>query len=102
MIKVVITDLSGAVHELAAKPGDSIMQLARAAQLPVAGDCNGSLACATCHMIVDPEWAGKLAPVSEDEEAMLDAVFNLSPTSRLSCQIRMTPALDGIRLALPA
>eukprot|EP01037_Dinobryon_pediforme_P001454 gene1454-1475_t len=78
------------------------MQLARASELPVPGDCNGSLACATCHMIVDPEWAGKLTPVNEDEEAMLDAVFNLSPTSRLSCQIRMTPELDGIRLALPA
>jgi 2Fe-2S ferredoxin len=102
MFTVVITDKSGAVHELTAKPGESVMQLARASGLPVPGDCNGSLACATCHMIVDPEWAGKLSPVSEDEEAMLDAVFNLSPTSRLSCQIRMTPELDGIRLALPA
>jgi 2Fe-2S ferredoxin len=102
MFTVVITDKSGAVHELKAKPGESVMQLARASELPVPGDCNGSLACATCHMIVDPEWAAKLAPVSEDEEAMLDAVFNLSPTSRLSCQIRMTPELDGICLALPA
>ena len=102
MIKVIITDAAGVVHELKAKPGESIMQLARASELPVPGDCNGSLACATCHMIVDPAWAGRLTPVSYDEEAMLDAVFNLSPTSRLSCQIRMSPELDGIRLALPA
>ncbi len=97
-----ITDTAGTVHTLDAKPGDSVMQIARAAELPVPGDCNGSLACATCHMIVDPAWSDRIPPVSDDEEAMLDAVFNLSPTSRLSCQIRITPALDGIRLALPA
>ena len=102
MVRVIITDAVGRVHELEAKPGESIMQVARASDLPVPGDCNGSLACATCNMIVDPAWAGRLAPVSDDEEAMLDAVFNLSPTSRLSCQIRATPELDGIRLALPA
>ena len=102
MATVFITDAAGRTHALQAKPGESIMQLARASDLPVPGDCNGSLACATCHVIVDPAWAGRLAPVSDDEEAMLDAVFNLSPTSRLSCQIRMSPELDGIRLALPA
>ena len=82
--------------------GDSIMQLARAAGMPVLGECNGSLACATCHVIVDDAWAGQLPPVSDDEEAMLDSVFDLSPTSRLSCQIRLTDALDGIRVRLPA
>lgn len=81
--------------------GDSVMQLARAAGLPVLGECNGSLACATCHVIVDPDWVGKLAPPSDDEEAMLDTVFDLQPTSRLSCQIRLSPALDGIRMSLP-
>ena len=78
------------------------MQLARAADLPVAGECNGSMACATCHMVVDPAWAELLPEVSDDEEAMLDTVFNLSPTSRLSCQIRLSPELDGIRLSLRA
>ena len=81
--------------------GDTIMQLARAAGLPVLGECEASLACATCHMIVDPAWAEKLDPPSDDEEAMLDTVFDLRPTSRLSCQIRLSPALDGIRLTLP-
>jgi 2Fe-2S ferredoxin len=102
MLKVIVTDAAGTAHLLTGKPGDSVMQLARAADLPVLGECNGSMACATCHMVVDPAWAGRLDPVSDDEEAMLDTVFHLTPTSRLSCQIRMTPELDGIRLSLRA
>lgn len=87
---------------LTGRAGDTLMQLARAAGLPVLGECNGSLACATCHVIVDPAWAGLLPPVSDDEEAMLDSVFDLTPTSRLSCQILLTDALDGLRASLPA
>lgn len=87
---------------LRGQPGDSVMQLARAAGLPVLGECNGSLACATCHVIVDDAWAGLLPPIGDDEDAMLDTVFDLSPTSRLSCQIRLTDALDGVRVRLPA
>ncbi len=87
---------------LTGKSGDSLMQVARAAGLPVLGECNGSLACATCHVIVDPVWADRLPPVSDDEEAMLDTVFDLRPTSRLSCQIPLSDALDGLRVSLPA
>jgi 2Fe-2S ferredoxin len=102
MIKIIVTDRAGVAHLLQGRPGDSVMQIARSADLPVLGECNGSLACATCHMVVDPEWAATLPPVSDDEEAMLDTVFTLTPTSRLSCQIRLTPELDGLRLSLPA
>lgn len=102
MPTVIIRDRDGLVHALVGRDGDSLMQIARAAELPVIGECNGSLACATCHVVVDPDWADRLAPVSEDEEAMLDTVFKLTPTSRLSCQIRLSPALDGLRLSLPA
>lgn len=101
-VTVIIADTAGVLHELCGPAGDSVMQVARAAALPVPGDCNGSLACATCHMIVDPRWVDRIPAATDDEEAMLDAVFNLTPTSRLSCQIRLAPALDGIRLALPA
>ena len=87
---------------LQGRSGDSVMQLARAAGLPMFGECNGSLACATCHVVVDPAWAGLLPPISDDEEAMLDTVFDLSPTSRLCCQIRLSPELDGVRMSLPA
>ena len=92
----------GAETVLRGQPGDSVMQLARAAGLPVLGECNGSLACATCHVVVDPAWASLLPPISDDEEAMLDTVFDLSPTSRLCCQIHLSPELDGVRMSLPA
>ena len=100
MIEAVIQSPAGETL-LQGAEGDSVMQLARAAGLPVLGECNGSLACATCHVIVAPDWAGRLAAPSDDEEAMLDTVFDLKPTSRLSCQIRLSPALDGIRMSLP-
>ena len=101
MTQIVITDADGTLHTLAGVPGDRVMVLARAAGLPVKGECEGSVACATCHMIVDPAWAALLDPANEEEETMLDTVFDLTPTSRLSCQIRLTPALDGLRLTLP-
>ncbi len=91
-----------AEHVLPGRDGDRVMILARAAGLPVKGECEGSVACATCHMIVDPAWAARLDPPTEEEETMLDTVFDLTPTSRLSCQIRLSPALDGLRLSLPA
>ena len=102
MPTVHIRDSGGQDHVLAARADDSVMRIARAAGLPVAGECNGSMACATCHVIVDADWAGHLPPPDEDEEATLDTIFNLAPTSRLGCQIRLTDALDGLRLRLPA
>lgn len=101
MPRVTLTGPAGATA-LHGKEGDTVMQLARAAGVPGFGECNGSLACATCHVVVDPAWSGRLAPPVEDEEAMLDTVFDLTPSSRLSCQIRLTPALDGLRVSLPA
>jgi len=86
---------------LQGQPGDSVMQLTRTAGLPMLGECNGSLACATCHVIVDDAWTARLPPVTDDEDAMLDTVFDLTPTSRLSCQLRLTDALDGLRVRLP-
>ncbi len=96
-----VIDGPGGETVLQGQPGDSVMQLARTAGLPVLGECNGSLACATCHVVVDPAWSGRLPPVSDEEEAMLDTVFDLSPTSRLSCQLRLSEALDGLRARLP-
>ena len=96
-----VIDGPGGETVLHGQSGDSVMQLARTAGLPVLGECNGSLACATCHVIVDPAWSSRLPPVSDEEEAMLDTVFDLSPTSRLSCQLRLSEALDGFRARLP-
>ena len=67
----------------------------------IEGTCGGCLSCATCHVIVDPDWYAKTGGPSEDEEDMLDLAFSLSETSRLGCQIAMTPELDGLRLTVP-
>ncbi len=82
--------------------GTPAMRVIRDAGLPMAGECEGSLACATCHVVVDPAWADRLPPPSDDEEAMLDTVFNLTATSRLACQVRLGPVTDGLVLSLPA
>ncbi|GAA5264252.1 ferredoxin, 2Fe-2S [Acidiphilium sp. MT5] len=98
---IIIVDQVGTEHRIAAKPGATVMQIGRAAGLPIIGECNGSMACATCHVIVAPAWADRLPPINEDEDATLDTLFNLSPTSRLGCQIEITAALDGLELSLP-
>jgi ferredoxin, 2Fe-2S len=83
--------------------GQSLMQGATSAGIDgIAADCGGSLTCATCHVIVDPAWASALPPPSADELAMLD--MTASPrqsTSRLSCQIVATGAMDGMVITLP-
>lgn len=100
-MQVVVTARDGSAHALQAAEGDSVMQVARAAGLDLMGECNGSMACATCHVVVDPAWAPRLPEPTEDEQATLDTVFTLFPTSRLSCQIRLRADLDGLRVALP-
>jgi 2Fe-2S ferredoxin len=97
----VVTTQDGAEHSLQAVPGDTVMLVTRGAGLDMLGECNGSMACATCHVIVDPEWASRLPPPSETETATLETVFELSDTSRLGCQIVLTDELDGLRVALP-
>ena len=67
----------------------------------ILGDCGGSCSCATCHGYVDAAWADRLPPISETEAFMLEGVPEPRPTSRLCCQIRMTPKLDGIVINLP-
>ncbi|MBK68061.1 MAG: 2Fe-2S ferredoxin [Rickettsiales bacterium] len=88
-------------EEVEAPNGLSIMEIAHKHMIDIEGACGGSLACATCHVIVDEDWADKLHDTSEDEEDMLDLAFNLRPTSRLGCQIIMCDELDGIKVYLP-
>lgn len=93
---------NGSHRDVDAPNGLSIMEIAHKNKIyEIEGACEGSLSCATCHVIVSPEWFEKLSEVSEAEEDMLDLAFNLSKTSRLSCQIKMCDALDGIVVALP-
>ncbi|WP_308419346.1 2Fe-2S iron-sulfur cluster-binding protein [Sphingomonas metalli] len=78
-----------------------LLDLARGEGLPLEGTCDGALACATCHLILDPSDASRVPPPTAEEEDMLDLVPDAVRTSRLSCQIRLTEALDGLTVRLP-
>jgi ferredoxin len=91
----------GTATTTAATPGDRLLDAAQAHNQPLEGTCEGQLACATCHVIVDPADFARLPPASEDEEDMLDLAHNATRTSRLACQIRLTEALDGLTVRIP-
>ena len=102
MPKMIFVEKNGAEREVDAPLGLSVLEIAHKHGVDIEGACEGSLACSTCHVIVDPAWYGKLARATEDEEDMLDLAFGLQATSRLGCQIVMTDALDGLKVKLPA
>ena len=85
-----------------AEPGDNLLRVAQAAGLPLEGTCEGQMACSTCHVIVADDWFDRLEEASEEEEDMLDLAAGVARTSRLSCQIDLTPELDGLELRIPA
>ena len=102
MPKMIFVERNGQPREVEAPLGLSVLEVAHKYGIDIEGACEGSLACSTCHVIVDPAWYPKLAKATEDEEDMLDLAFGLTATSRLGCQIVMTPVLDGLRVKLPA
>jgi ferredoxin, 2Fe-2S len=102
MPKMTFIERGGARREVDAPLGLSVLEIAHQHGVDIEGACEGSLACSTCHVVVDPGWFRKLAPPTEDEEDMLDLAFGLTETSRLGCQIVMTEALDGLVVKLPA
>ena len=79
-----------------------MLEIAHKHGVDIEGACEGSLACSTCHVIVDAAWFKKLTEATEDEEDMLDLAFGLTQTSRLGCQVVMTAKLDGLVVKLPA
>jgi len=99
---MIFIDRDGTPHEVDAPVGLSRLEIARRNDIDIEGACEGSLACSTCHIIVDPEWYELLKDASEDEEDMLDLAFGLTKTSRLGCKIVMTEELDGLTVKLPA
>ena len=98
---MIFIERDGTRREVDAPLGLSVLEIAHKHGIDIEGACEGSLACSTCHVIVDPAWYPKLAQATEDEEDMLDLAFGLEKTSRLGCQIVMTEALDGLVVALP-
>lgn len=90
------------VKEVEAPLGLSVLEIAHRHDIDLEGACEGSLACSTCHVIVDAEWYDQLDAASDEEEDMLDLAFGLTRTSRLGCQIRMSEELDGLVVTLPS
>ena len=101
MPRIVFIEADGNRKEVDAPLGLSIMEVAQKFDIDIEGACEGSLACATCHVIVEPSWYQRLDEPSEDEEDMLDLAFDLQQTSRLGCQIVVTEEMEGLIVALP-
>jgi 2Fe-2S ferredoxin len=102
MPKMTFIKTDGSRLEVDAPLGLSVLEIAHRNNIDLEGACEGSLACSTCHVIVDPDWYELLPTASEDEEDMLDLAFGLTQTSRLGCQLIITEELDGLTVSLPA
>ncbi|ADZ69928.1 2Fe-2S iron-sulfur cluster-binding protein [Polymorphum gilvum] len=92
----------GSRHEVDAAEGTTVMENAIKNMVPgIEAECGGACACATCHVYVDEAWAERVGHPEPMEEDMLDFAYDVRPTSRLSCQIKVTAALDGLVVHVP-
>jgi 2Fe-2S ferredoxin len=101
MPKMTFVMPDGSKKEVEAPVGLSVLEIAHRNDVPLEGACEGSLACSTCHVVVDKDDYERLPEATEDEEDMLDLAFGLTHTSRLGCQITITDELDGLKVSLP-
>jgi len=102
MPKIKYIEHSGKEHEVDVPVGWSVMEGAVKNLIPgIDADCGGACACATCHVFVDSAWLEKLPPKEDMEETMLDFAPDMAANSRLSCQIKVTPELDGFVVRMP-
>ena len=102
MAKITYIDAEGARYEVEAENGSTVMENAIRNGVPgIEAECGGACACATCHVYVDEAWRERTGGPSQMEEDMLDFAFEVRPESRLSCQIKVTPELDGLVVRIP-
>jgi 2Fe-2S ferredoxin len=102
MPKVTFIERDGTRREIDAPVGLSLLEIAHKHDIDIEGACEGSLACSTCHVVVESDWYELLPEATEDEEDMLDLAFGLTKTSRLGCQIIVSEELDGLTVRLPS
>lgn len=101
MTEILVTDRSGTQRALQAEDGLTLMEAIRAQGIDeLLALCGGCCSCATCHVYVDADSATALPPPSEDENDLLDSSSHRQATSRLACQIRLTPAVAGLRVVI--
>ncbi len=102
MSKITYIEHNGTAHTIEVRNGLSVMEGAVKNNIPgIDADCGGACACATCHVYVDAAWTEKTGKASSMEESMLDFAADVEPNSRLSCQIKVTDALDGLIVRMP-
>jgi ferredoxin, 2Fe-2S len=103
MAKITFIQADGSQQVVDATPGVTVMEAAKIHLVPgIEAECGGACACATCHVYVDNAWREKTGAPSQMEEDMLDFAFDVRESSRLSCQIKVTPGLDGLIVRVPA
>ena len=102
MTKIIFIEPDGKEKEVEAQNGLSLLEVAHNNGISLEGACEGSLACSTCHVIVDKEYFENLPEPSEEEEDMLDLAFGLTHTSRLGCQIIIDDTLNGMKVKVPS
>ena len=103
MPKITYIEHDGAVHTVEAELGSTVMETALRNHIGgIVAECGGGCTCATCLVHVDDAWSAVVGPPSAEEDEMLDSAFEVKPTSRLSCQIKVTEALDGLIVRTPA
>lgn len=102
MAQITFTDHDGGERTVEAREGQTVMEVAIANDVPgIEAECGGGCSCATCHVYVDDAWSEVVGGPTPMEEDMLDFAFDVRPSSRLSCQIKITPALDGLKVTTP-
>jgi 2Fe-2S ferredoxin len=102
MAKITFIQPDGTEQVVEAENGNTVMEVAKKNLVEgIEAECGGACACATCHVFVDEAWREKTGGPSEMEEDMLDFAFDVRPSSRLSCQIKVTDTLDGLIVRVP-
>jgi 2Fe-2S ferredoxin len=103
MPKITYIEHDGTERTVEAEVGATVMETAIRNNVPgIVAECGGACSCATCHVHVDEAWSEKVGPPSPMEEDMLDFAFDVKPTSRLSCQIKVSDELDGLIVRTPS
>lgn len=95
-----VTNSNGSEHTVEALAGWQVMEILRDHGFPIKAECGGACCCATCHVYIAPEWLDRVPPMGEEEEVMLDSAMQVQDSSRLSCQIVMSEALDGLHVLI--
>ena len=101
MAQMVVVDRDGVEHSIDGRTGVSLMETLREMEWGVAAICGGMCSCATCHIFVDGDWAGRLPAPQPDEKELLQELVGYDPArSRLSCQVNFEESLDGLRIEI--